>query len=171
MHRDSLISFISFIKDLYIFQAKPRQILSCAWLLGARSDVLLCSSNPDLKPPPSPSRACTRFPELEIRHQAHRAASGTNKWKENEAAANIAPAARSVPGVPSAQVLGAPSNNIRSAIRGSLCLNYIKKKKKNLCQVSTLHVVHHLAGAPSEAGIDCPSWLLTPPAPLKATAS
>lgn len=130
MHRDSLISFISFIKDLYIFQAKPRQILSCAWLLGARSDVLLCSSNPDLKPPPSPSRACTRFPELEIRHQAHRAASGTNKWKENEAAANIAPAARSVPGVPSAQVLGAPSNNIRSAIRGSLCLNYIKKKKK-----------------------------------------
>lgn len=44
----------------------------------------------------------------------------------------------------SAETRRALTNNKRSALGGSLYLNY-EKKEKNLCQVSTLHVVHPLS--------------------------
>ena len=149
MHRDSLISFIRFIQGFYVFKAKLRCIVSSAWLPGSPlwCAPLQLKSRLD---PHLPFRASTWFPELEIRHQAHQEASGTHKWK-GMAAANVTQQLRAclgslqAPRGPSAQVSGALSNNKRSAIWDSLYLNYLEKKKKNLCQVSTLHVVHPLS--------------------------
>lgn len=44
--------------------------------------------------------ASAPVPEIEIRYPEHQAASGTNNLKESATAANIAPTAKNMPGVP-----------------------------------------------------------------------
>lgn len=148
MHRDSLISFIRFIQGFHIVQAKLRCSELC---LAPWEPAVMCSFAVKIQTWPPPS--------LQGLHMVSRAGNQTpgtsggkwNKQMEGDGSCKYYTAAKSMLGVSAAapwppllKCLG-----LWVIIKGqppeTLFISTIWKKKKNLCQVSTLHVVHPLS--------------------------
>lgn len=148
MHRDSLISFIRFIQGFHIVQAKLRCSELC---LAPWEPAVMCSFAVKIQTWPPPS--------LQGLHMVSRAGNQTpgtsggkwNKQVEGDGSCKYYTAAKSMLGVSAAapwppllKCLG-----LWVIIKGqppeTLFISTIWKKKKNLCQVSTLHVVHPLS--------------------------
>ena len=174
MHRDSLISFIRFIQGFHIVQAKLRCSELC---LAPWEPAVMCSFAVKIQTWPPPS--------LQGLHMVSRAGNQTpgtsggkwNKQVEGDGSCKYYTAAKSMLGVSAAapwppllKCLG-----LWVIIKGqppeTLFISTIWKKKKTYVKWALYMLFTHLAGAPSEAEIDCLHCLLTLLAPLKAAAA